>query len=383
MRRYSAVVLKPLLIWIALFVFAPFAHAQTAATMREVYDAIAYLLPLSVRDPSGGSEWDHELINGKFELLKSASSELAKHGASTDSEFKLIAQSFEQSVARAESVFRQSWQRYGLFALQELTAHCVSCHTRLPAHGQQWFGEKLRARMPFTELSPREQVGLLVATRNFDTALDIAEKTLGREDLRPIEADYQGLPVIYLRIALATEGSLSRLDDFLARYAARDDMPIYLKMRYQEWRDTLKKHDAALNELPDLMYARAAFADATGRSQVPGNRARVVDDLVAARIMRDWLAENPDAAAAVRAEIYYSLGVIALRTHESEPAIPDMELLLVACIQAEPGGEYARMAYLLLEEYGFVHDQGLAEQLEGQILIDMEELKRAAGFNTP
>ena len=373
----------PALLLLVLVAPAPGAVAETATTMREVYDAIAYLLPLSVRDSDDGSEWDDELINSKFAALRSASKRLPGHARADDHEFLLIARSFDQSVARAEIAFRERWRRYGLFAMQEMTAHCVSCHTRIPASGQQWFGEKLRARMRFSELPVHEQVSLLVATRSFEAALDVIERKLSDPEMRPTEADFSGLPIIYLRVGLAADGSLARMIRFFDEYVLRDDMPLYLEARYKDWKAALDEHRDALESEPDLMYARATYAQATGRSPVPGNRARAVDDLVAARLMRDWLDENPDADPRARADIYYHLGTIALRTTESDPSVPDMEMLFVASIEADPGGDYARAAYLLLEEYGFVHDEHLAEQLQSQLVLDMAQLRKAAGLARP
>lgn len=46
---------------------------DTRQIMHGVFDAIAYLLPLSVRDTGLSSTWDRELINAKLDVLKRSS----------------------------------------------------------------------------------------------------------------------------------------------------------------------------------------------------------------------------------------------------------------------------------------------------------------------
>lgn len=365
---------------IALLAPPPAAAAQTAVIMRDVYDAIAYLLPRSLRGPDDGSGWDSELIGKKLDVLSNASGALVEHAAGQDEEFRLLARSFDRMVQDAAVSFREAWPDYAYYSLMELTDHCVSCHSRLPADSQVLFGQRLMARMDTSDLTPRAKAALYVATRQFDAALDVLEKRLLDPALSPVEAEYRGLMIPYLRTAISVDGSVPRVRRFLAAYLERDDVPHFLARRLRHWDAALERHADTLANPVSLVAARALFDTATASTLAPGNRLRAVDDFVAARLLRAWLRGYPEASPADRADAYLRLAIIALRTNEPEPAVPEMEMLLVACIEAEPGTPRARTAYALLEEYGYVHEEHLARQMESRMVIDMAALREAAGI---
>ena len=232
------------------------------------------------------------------------------------------------------------------------------------------------ARMNVDNLEPESRTLLFIATRQFDAALSLFEQQLSDPALDPIEADYRGIMLRYLRLAISTGESNERVVKFIDTYRARKDLPYFIAHRLEHWRNALGELAGALNGEPDLARARQIFDNATQLTLAPGNRLRAVEDLVAARIMRTYLKAHPKASTAERGEIYYKLGVIALRTSEPEPAVPELEMLMAASIQSDPRGPYAKDAYGILEEYGYIHDEHLAKQSESRVMIDMATLKK-------
>ena len=358
----------------------PAPAADTGLVMRDVYDAIAYLLPLSVRNSETDTPWDRELIDAKLAVLNSASQALVEHAKGQDTEFTLLARSFDRLVGDISASFREEWPDYAYYSLMELTDHCVACHSRLPSESQQLFGERLVARMQIEDIEPENRALLLVATRQFDTALVLLEQRLLDPALDPVEAEYRGIIVRYLRVALSTATDLERVGDFIDDYAARDDLPYYLKRRLAHWRSALTRHAGSLSGEPNLERARQVFGHATKLTLAPGNRIRAVEDFIAARLMRTYLVAHPDIDPAVRAELYFKLAIVSLRTSEPEPAVPEMEMLLTAAIEADPSGPLAKEAYAMLEEYGYVHEEHLARQLESRVLINMQALREKLGI---
>ena len=344
--------------------------------MHKVYDAIAYLLPLSVRDADLKTEWDKELIEEKLQILTAASGTLVKHADEEDAEFRLLARSFDRLVQDINVSFRAQWPDYAYYSLMELTDHCVACHSRLPSQSQDLFGQRLMARVKADSIEPESRSLLFIATRQFDAALALFEQQLADPSIDPIEADYRGIMLRYLRLAISTGGSNERVIKFIDTYAARPDLPYYLAHRLQHWRAALTTLAPSMDAAPDLASARRIFDQATALTLAPNNRLRAVEDLVAARIMRTYLQAHPKASATERGEIYYKLGVVALRTSEPEPAVPELEMLMAAAIQSDPHGPYAKDAYGILEEYGYVHDEHLAKQTESRVMIDMAALKK-------
>ena len=352
------------------------AAEKTTDIMHQVYDAIAYLLPLSVRNADAKTEWDKELVESKLKVLTKASGTLVKHADKEDAEFRLLARSFDRLVQDIGVSFRAEWPDYAYYSLMELTDHCVACPSRLPSASQDLFGQRLMARMNVAALEPESRTLLYVATRQFDAALSLYEEQLANPEMDPVEADYRGMMVRYLRVALSTGDSSARVAAFLDKYRERKDLPYFLTQRIDHWREALRELGPTLGAAPDLAQARRVFDRASTLTLAPGNRLRAVEDLVAARLMRTWLAQHPAASAAERGEIYYKLGIVALRTSEPEPAVPEMEMLLAASIEADPKGPHAKQAYALLEEYGYIHDEHLARQSESQVLVDMAALRK-------
>jgi len=102
------------------------SDAATRDIMHQVFDAIAYLLPLSVRPEGKASHWDQELIDKNLGALESASDALAAHAAAGDQAFSGLAKSFKSSSHEIASGFRDAWPSYAYFSLMELTQHCVA-----------------------------------------------------------------------------------------------------------------------------------------------------------------------------------------------------------------------------------------------------------------
>lgn len=78
---------------------------DTQSIMHQVFDAIAYLLPLSVRDSEYKSEWDKELINEKLKVLTDASNARVEN-----QEFRFLARSFHDTVKDIDNSFRDEWR---------------------------------------------------------------------------------------------------------------------------------------------------------------------------------------------------------------------------------------------------------------------------------
>jgi len=351
----------------------------TAVIMREVYDAIAYLLPLSLRNSDDGSEWDQELIEQKLETLKQATAALSAHTAGEDGEMRYIARSFEQMTADVDKAFTNEWPEFAYFSVMDLVQHCVACHSRVEAPSQALFGQRLIARMDTREIPPADVVRLYIATRQFDAAVRTLEKLLMATDLHPIEADYTSLMIDYLQITIAAKRSPDMAREFLRRYLSRGDSPYYLKRRFDFWIESLERFRPDIEAAPNLARAREIFAEADGLSPGPGNRMGAVHDVTSASILRRYLDESGDREPAELHDAYYMLGVIALRTLEPKSAVPEMEMLLAASIRAHPTGEHALAAYALIEEYGYVHEEHLATDDAAQTLLDMNELRGLLG----
>lgn len=364
-----------LVLVVGLCVLRPAAAEDTRAIMHKVYDAIAYLLPLSVRGGEKASTWDKELIDQNLKALAAASGTLVKHAKGKDAEFRFLARSFDDTVKDIDKSFREQWPAFAYYSLMELTQHCVACHSRLPSHAQVEFGQRLMARMDTAQFEPLELAQLFVATRQFDAAMSTYEKKLMNPQEAAIDLDYGGVLLQYLDLAIAVEGDLVRPREVLQRFAARPDSPFYLRRRIALWTDAMQKLAPQLKSPPQLAAARDLFHIADGMTRAPNGRERAVHDLVAASVLHRYIAAHPERQGEDIAEAYYMLGVITLRTMEPKYSVPEMELLLAAAVRAAPKGPFAEESYALLEEYGYVHDVHLAAAGDKNLFINMSELR--------
>jgi tetratricopeptide (TPR) repeat protein len=355
--------------------------ARTRAVMRDVFEAIAYLLPLSLKDPDPSSPTgDPELLKGKLDVLTRSAKDLVAHTGKSEAEFGLLARSFERSVADIRAGFDAEYPAFAYFGLMDLTQHCAACHARLPDAGNNDLGQRLLARIDVDALAREDLARLYVATRQFDAALSLYERILLDTGTNPIDTDLAGTFVDYLQVVIGVEQDLARARTFIGQYRARADLPIYLRQRTERWLQRIDAVGDALRAAPTLVAGQRQFDLATGITPTPAGRERAIDDLVAASILRRYLLDNPAAPGADRAQAYYLLALIALRTTEMKPAVPELELLLEAAIRAAPKGPHARDAYVMLEEYGFVDDALLGRGEVRASFLDMAALRKLVGW---
>jgi hypothetical protein len=349
---------------------------DTRAIMARVFDALAYLLPRSLVETDFAEHDDGDLIDAKLDLLAGSAKDLVAHTAGADAELRLLARSFERNTRDIRAAFREGYRAFAYYALLDLTEHCAACHARLPDARHNPFGQRLMARMNIDALDPEELAQLYVATRQFDEALNTLERRLLDPDYAPLDADLAGTLINFMSIEISVMQSFERSRALLGKYLERPDLPFYIERRIGIWQRSMDALEGDLKEAPVLARARDQFATATGMTLTPSGRERAVHDLVAAGTLRRFLAAEPDAPAEVRAEGYFLLALIALRTIEIKPAVPEMELLLEAAIRTAPKGPHAVEAYALLEEFGFLDEIPLSAVEQAVPILDLAELRR-------
>lgn len=320
--------------------------------MWNAFEAISYLLPVSLRGRNIAAE-DRSLIQEQVDYLLVSSDALADHGKVRETEFGLLAYSFDKSVKRVQSAFEDERYMDAYFSLSDMTQNCVSCHSRLPDQSDYLLGQKLFARMDTEQLHQDEIAQLYVATRQFDNALRKFEDIILGPDSDPVDLDLDGIWIDYLQIGLVVKQDVERVRSTLHEFLQRDSLPLYIRGHVENWLESLDKLSADLKGVPALDRARALFGEATAMTLVPAGRERAVHDIVVSSMLRRLLASDALADPVAISESYYLLGVVALRTLRLKPAVPEMELLLASAVRASPDSVFAERAYLLLEEFSY------------------------------
>ena len=350
-----------------LFIFCiifctPFAAAQSDSdnvrqTMWKAFDAVAYLLPLSLRVDEDANAADKALVEEHMQVLNSSKQRLVEHGEGREQEFKLLVGSLDKAVTRVDYSFQEGSYIDAYFSLLDMVQNCVSCHSRLPDDSDFLMGQKLFARIDTSTLDREDIAQLYVATRQFDNALAKYEDIILDESVQPSDLDLDGVLIDYLQLSITVTQDLDRLRSTLSSFLQREDVPLYIREHVQVWMNSMDQLSADLEGEPSLRRARELFKQSTDLTLAPAGRERAVHDIVTSSMLRRLL-QNGDGSELPpdqMSEAYYLLGLIALRTMRPKPAVPEMEFLLESAIRAAPKGPHARPAFLLLEEFSYAN----------------------------
>ena len=197
------------------------AQPEPRATMHQVFDALAVLLPASLDPDRFGDPARRDELQAAFERLAAASKSLARHGENEDAAFRFLSRSLADDADAAASRFARGRVEEAAFRVQQLTQRCVACHSRLPSARNFPLAERLTGRVELSELPPEERARLLVATRQFDGALAAYEAMFADPAVAPGALDQGGQIVDYLTVAIRVANHLERPERALRALAAR------------------------------------------------------------------------------------------------------------------------------------------------------------------
>ncbi len=327
----------------------PAETAALRATMQEVFEAIAQLLPLSLDDRRFASPEERPRIEGWLLTLDKASRDVERHTGERDPGSVPISHSLARDVADARRLFDRRHYAEAQFDISQLTSTCVACHSRLPKARDFPLAKRFTDRPEVQSLPPAARGLLLVATRQFDAALPLYESRFADPSIRPADLDLDGELLSYLVVSVRVERDAVRPQAALARLAARPDVPRYLMLRLAAWRKQLGEIAGTMSAPPSLAHARELVARGRALSAYPADRIALIYDLAASSELLQLVTARQIGQDSL-AEAYFELGGIAARI-ERGGWIAEIEQDLEIAIRLAPGGPYAEKAYALLEEY--------------------------------
>jgi hypothetical protein len=276
----------------------------------------------------------------------------------------------------------------------DLTHSCASCHSRLPSESGPAFASDLVESVQDGLYSGQERALLQIATRQFDDAIMTLEGIIDDPATEPVDLELDGVLFDYLTLGITVLNDPDRVIDTLGRFGTRKDLPYYMVRYTEQWSaslDALRAYivdadavDAAVDTAVDygLDDARLLFDESLNLSPIPSSQVRAVYDLVVSAMLRRLLEDN-GLDANQRAEAYWMLGVISIRTVNPRPGVPHTEILLDAAIRAAPGTDIARHSYALLEEYHRVSFSGIPSGELPEAVLKLDELRKLSGVEKP
>lgn len=320
----------------------------TRATMADLVSALRVLLPLALSEERFAAPENEPQVARNLAYLRSAAGTLERHGRHREATFRALSHGLARDAEEIERRYLRGRVEEARFLLGELVDDCVGCHASLPGDRGSELGRTLFRDVAPDDLVAEDRVQLLIATRQFDAAMDTVESLLRSEEVAPAALDLRGLLGDYLRVAIRVRQQPDRARQALGAFAARPDVPVYLRELLEAWVRALAELDPDRERGDELARAQAVLREGQARRRFPADRTGLVHDLVAATLLQRVVGQAPDGSLEA-AEAYYLLGLAELRS-ELSPWRLQGELYLETAIRSAPGSRWAREAFAVLEE---------------------------------
>lgn len=349
------------------------SREATRATMREIFESIRVVLPLSVSTERFGAPENRASVEQALLALQTNADALSEHSRSRDAARRYLGDALAQDAAQALDRYRAGQYAAAAFQMQQTTETCVACHTKLRGPGQSPAAKDFVGKTALAKLPLPDRARLQVATREFDAAAKTYETLLAT---RSIHAGELLAPLTeYLIVEVRVRGDFARARRTLERFAARPDLWRHLKADVSQWTRSLQEL-APLRDLPpSIATARDLIERARTLQTYPADRRGLIHYLLASSILQRVL---DDAAASDRdaGEAYYLLGLC--ETHVGEDYwVSQADLYLETAIRMAPKEPFAEEAYLLLEEETVIAYTGNSgTELPKSVADHLEELRR-------
>jgi len=245
--------------------------------------------------------------------------------------YRVSRQVLEEHIAETERVYRVGNKSYARWMLGSTLSICMSCHTQIPTVSRKL--QDFEDVKPFSK--PFEQAEFLFATRAFDNAKEIFEKTIlsyPADDITSdqVETALERMITYYARI----QRDPNRAVLVLEKYQGNKKLPTFLKEDIKAWLQAFKdwKKDPTLDP--------ASATDA----QIVEFAKKNLDPKVSGYVMS---ADNPRAALYLKVSgILYQY----LQQHPTSPATPDLLYWLAICDRGLNNNFFYSLADVYLKE---------------------------------
>jgi hypothetical protein len=381
-RRTS---LPPLAAALVLLILPAFAgDGQTTVyapepreTMAELLDGLAAAFGVSLDADGFETPANRERVQQALKKLAGGSQELQTHGEELGKSTEGLRTALAREAAQALGDFEADRIDVAERRLQQVVSHCFSCHSRLPESQESPLGKRFAEAAALDELTLRERVFFLTATRQFNEALTAIEAALRTPERL---GRTQWLFESYLKLALRVHGSPARACEELERFLEQTDPPAYLTARIGSWVVDLSDLRAE-GELPlTLATARELIEEGRVRNDFPADKRGLVPFVTASGLLLRYL-DTGERSAAEQAEAYYLLGIA--ESHISTTLWGDQtSFFLEKAIRLRPHSALSQEAYDFLQEYEVVRNSGASSVfIPDSVQAHLDELRVLAAPN--
>ena len=348
-------------------------RADTKATMREIFESIRVLLPLSVNATTLAAPENRAAVEQALTSLQRNAGALVSHARSQDAARRYLGGSLAGDAAEALERYRAGRYDGAAFQIQQTTENCVACHTQLRSPGDSPAAKHFMSREALAKLPLADRARLLVATRQFDEASATYEKLLADPSAHP--GELLGPLTSYLIVEVRVRGDFAGARKTLERFAKRPDLWRHLASDVEQWIRALRELEPLRDLPPDLASARQLVDRARGLQLYPADRRALIHYLVASSMLQRVL-DSAGVSDREAGEAYYLLGLCETNVTESY-WVSQADLYLETAIRLAPKEPFAEEAYVLLEEETIISYTGNSgEELPASVAQHLDELRR-------
>jgi len=283
---------------------------QTRAVMREIFEGIRVALPASIDSAAFSAPENQGEIFAALETMARNAAILEEHAKGCDAQTGFLARSVKRDAIEARTTYRYGHYQRSAFVLQQIVEDCVVCHTRLPADCGSGIAADFVDEGALASLSAQSQATLLIATRQFDRALDALEKVLADPTTHP--AVMLGPLTEYLIVAIRVEGDYKRPVATLERFARRKDLWPSLRRDVDAWITALPSLHERAATASTVTSARAIIEEGEALDEVGNRQGSLLHFIVASSILERYIHAHPVRNAEL-GEAYYLRGMLETR----------------------------------------------------------------------
>lgn len=345
---------------------------ETRAAMAEIFEAVRFLLPLSLDGGRFEDPVHRDRVEAALALLEGSASQLAEHAESREPSFAHLARTLAIDAREIRGRYAAGYESEARHLVQTLAETCIACHSRLAASGDAPRSEAFLREAVVETLPLHHRAKLAYATRQFDDALGLYEELMTAPPPPATQLDHEGYLDDYLELSIRVHRDLQRPARSLARFAERDDLAPPLRAQLLSWRRSLEQLSMAAAWPADVEDAERLIDDA---SRVGEARDALVHYMLASAALHARL-EQP-MRAEQRARAYYLLGVVESRIGRSF-WLSQAEAFLETAIRLAPGRPVASKAYALLEEALIAGYASREFELPPDLQVRLDALRRIA-----
>jgi hypothetical protein len=344
-------------------------------TLRQVFDALATLLPLAI----SGADWNEGPAAGEVRAsvatLAKAAQELAQHGDAGDVAFRFLSQSLASDARAIERQFQRKRYDHASYFTERAVESCIACHARLPAKQEGDFAESLLARVDVKSLSPLARASLETAGRRFDAALQTYESIFASSAAPLPVLDLSEAVSSYLVVALRVRRDPERAQRGLAILGRRSDLSAQLEQNLRTWSKALDDLRGALQQEPSLERARAILAQGRALTEFSLDAADRVHATVASSLLYRHLEEKRPRGAQLAEALYLLARTESFAQRSFE--VSESSHYLEEAIRAAPHTALAERAFARLElEALLEHSDPSGVDMPADVAKRLAELRR-------